>query len=497
MRPARWIGLLMASSVVLASTFVSADAGTRPEAGTPVAARGTPPPPAPDAGYNVVTILTDDMNDVSCQDTAKYFPRSGGQLLQGTCYENARVASPVCCPSRAAYLTGQLPHNNRVRTIEDGMKLTVQDTVQYRLREAGISTYGVGKWLNGVSFKELADPGYDTGFSAHDFWKPRRYRDYDVVGEDGEVGPLRPMVHTTLHTGDLLDGFVEESLERGDRFYAYGSFMAPHSQHVTRRSSDELPEATLANRHRPVPPFDYRPEIDTSDKLPVFQQSHRGREYYERVNAARVRALYDVDQQIDRLFTTLREHDALDDTVVFVTSDNGYQLGQNNWEYKGTPYAGSLDVPLLAYYPDSISSPPVVRSPVNLLDLAPTLYDLFEVTPTTLLDGVSLLAGHEREAEYYEITNLGTGDETGRGGLMPSWAEIVSNGRAYIQFYSRRGRLLREEFYADPGYQRNLLHRSHAGEAPSKATLNHYRALLTRARTCAGTTAAGAPNPCP
>ena len=439
--------------------------------------------------------MTDDMNDVSCRDTTKYFPRSGAQLLKGTCYENARVASPVCCPSRAAYLTGQLPHNNRVRTIEDGMKLTVADTVQYRLRQSGISTYGVGKWLNGVSMKQLADPAYDTGFTEHDFWKPRRYRDYDVIGDDGEIGPPKPMVHTTVYTGNLLNGFVEDSLERGDRFYAYGAFMAPHNQHLTRRSDEELPQATRANRHKPVPRFRYRPEADTTDKLPVFQRSHRGRKYYERVNAARVRAHYDVDQQVSRLFRTLKKHDALDDTVVFVTSDNGYQLGQNNWEYKGAPYAGSLDVPLLAYYPDSIDSPAVVRSPVNLLDLAPTVFDLTGVTPATRLDGYSLLGGHKRTAQFYEITNLGSGDETGEGGAIPSWAEYIRGGKALIQFYSRQGKVLREEFYADPGYQHNLLHPGYAGKAPGKRELQRFRALLVRARTCAGTT--GVPNPCP
>ena len=238
-RRPRWIGLPI-TSVVLASLFVSAEADSPRQTDALVTVRSTSPvapavvaPPAT-GGYNVVTIMTDDMNDVSCKDTTKYFPRSGAQLLQGTCYENARVASPVCCPSRAAYLTGQLPHNNRVRTIEDGRKLTAADTVQYRLRQAGVSTYGVGKWLNGVPMKQMADPAYDTGFSDDDFWKPRRYRDYDVIGEDGEIGPPRPMVHTTVYTGTLLNGFVEDSLARGDRFYAYGAFMAPHTQHVTR-----------------------------------------------------------------------------------------------------------------------------------------------------------------------------------------------------------------------------------------------------------------------
>lgn len=502
MRLARRVGVAL-TSLLLAPALVSCDAAPDAEPDVTVALRTTEPASpsrtaTPVSGsYNVVTIMTDDMNDVSCKDTKKYLPRSAPRLLTGTCYENARVASPVCCPSRAAYLTGQLPHNNRVRTIEDGKKLTAADTVQYRLRESGISTYGVGKWLNGVSMKQLAQPAYDTGFAEHDFWKPRRYRDYDVIGDDGEIGPPRPMVHTTVRTGNLLNDFVEDSLERGDRFYAYGAFMAPHTQHVTRRSANDLPEATRPNRNKAVPRFQYRPEADTSDKLPVFQRSDRGRYYYERINAARVRAFYDVDQQVARLFKVLRKHGALDDTVVFVTSDNGYQLGQNNWEFKGAPYAASLDVPLLAYYPPSIDSPSIVRSPVNLLDLAPTVYDLAGVAPSAVLDGHSLLSGHQRRAQYYEITNLGTGDEIGRGGAIPSWAEYIEGGRAFIQFYSLQGEVVREEFYADPGYQHNLLHRSYAARAPSKATLARFRALLTQARSCAGTVGTGAPNPCP
>jgi arylsulfatase A-like enzyme len=447
---------------------------------------------------NVITVIVDDMDDFSCQDTALYLPKSSKYLKdQGTCYENARVASPVCCPSRAAYMTGEFPHNDQVRTLYDGDKIAIKDTLQYAFRGAGLTTYGVGKWLGGVSMEELADPAYDSGFSQENLWLPLRYTEYPIINDKGEVVTPEHQPHTTTYTGNHLNTFVTDMLEQGKQFYAYGAFIAPHTQHNTPTEKGLFPEPTAANRDKPVPPFVYDPEPNTKDKLPIFQLPSRGQNYYERLQTARVRSEYDVDDQVAKLFEILEEHDAADNTAVVFTSDNGYELGRNNWQFKGTPYAASLDVPLLVYLPGTFAASAVDNRPVNLIDIAPTFYKLLGVKPNHQLDGHSLLSDYRRKSEYYELDSAYRGDAGENVGAVPSWSEYVEKDKSYIQYYDKNGTVIAEEFYADPGDKRNLLYPAFADEAPDSRVLERFRNALAAARSCVGTIETNAANPCP
>src|SRR5262249_29533045 len=62
---------------------------------------------------NVIVIDTDDMNQSDI-----WIMRNTLALLgaRGTTFNNSYVSYPLCCPSRATFLTGQYSHNNGVIT---------------------------------------------------------------------------------------------------------------------------------------------------------------------------------------------------------------------------------------------------------------------------------------------------------------------------------------------------------------------------------------------
>jgi arylsulfatase A-like enzyme len=472
---------------------------------TPLLLRAPSPAGAPDdlptGATNAIVIVVDDMDDFSCADADLYLPRSSKWLSdQGRCFEDATTASPVCCPARAMLMTGQLPHNNGVRRQNEADQLVGADTVQHDLGEAGVATYGTGKFLNGLDPATLTSGEFDSGFAESDFWNHYDYLHYDLIDVEGHRYTPPEQIHTTVRTGSNLREFVAEQADEDSSFFAYGAFLAPHDQ--TGHGKGKLPEPTAANAGREVPPFDFRPEKDTRDKLLPFHGLDHELPYYRAKEATRVRALYDVDDQVAALFEQLEAEEILDSTAVIFTSDNGYALGENGWEGKAVPYPASVDVPLLAYLPPGIGDPGVDNRPVDLVDIAPTVYDVFDVMPGHLVDGHSLVGDHVRtRGRVLEFANERSAlvlRESGHSPFrVPTWAMLRVGNRALVQYY-RYGRVMAREYYEDARMEDNLLWSGLTEE--QKPTWRQIRGMvraLKLMRTCAGTEAEGSPNPCP
>ena len=465
--------------------------------------RSAAPPLEMTTPLNVIVFLADDMDDFSCAETAQFLLESSPWLRdQGRCYENATVSSPVCCPSRAVLQTGQLNHNNGVNTQKQARRMRVRTSLQRILTRAGLTTYGTGKFYNGVKAWEYESGDRPSGFTSSDFWQRTNYYGYKLWSDE-EQAPVTPPddVHTTVRTGDFTVSFLDSVLDDPGNFYAYAGFKAPHTQNLAGSGELRFPVPTPANADRPVPKLHWNPEKDTSDKLGIFGQLEGGHGYFQRFQEARVRAFYDVDHQMARVLTLLEDAGRLDDTLVVFTSDNGFQLGSNGWEGKSVPYADSLEVPLLIRYPEAFEPGSIDRRQVGLIDIAPTVYDLLGIKAPHVLDGHSLLGDHVRRGSYHEFTNEKSKlveEESGEDAThVPSWATYRVGRRAYIEYYDKQGNVLQREFYADRDQHANLLAPQYADRRPSAAVLARFKRLLDAARTCAGTVESGADNPCP
>lgn len=139
--------------------------------------------------------------------------------------------------------------------------------------------------------------------------------------------------------------------------------------------------------HRSMESIDLHP-----DQLPVFETWLEGItdiQYVEALYDASIRYL---DDQLRSLAEELMERGLWEDSLVIFTADHGESLTEHGiyFDHLGL-YEPSVRIPLLIRAPGWTSRR--IASPVNLVDLLPTILDLVGLPTSPAFEGISLL-GH-------------------------------------------------------------------------------------------------------
>jgi arylsulfatase A-like enzyme len=80
-----------------------------------------------------------------------------------------------------------------------------------------------------------------------------------------------------------------------------------------------------------------------------------------------------VDAQVGRILDQLEANGLDENTVVVFTSDHGYHMGEHGHWQKQTLFENSTRVPLIISAPNLDKKGEISDSPVELIDLYPTL----------------------------------------------------------------------------------------------------------------------------
>ena len=83
-----------------------------------------------------------------------------------------------------------------------------------------------------------------------------------------------------------------------------------------------------------------------------------------------------VDACIGVVVDALKSTDFWENTILIVTSDHGYHLGQKEFLFKGALWEESMRIPLLVRVPESSGESVHIDAPVSLIDIYPTLVEL-------------------------------------------------------------------------------------------------------------------------
>ena len=400
---------------------------------------------------NVVMIVIDDLNDyvtgMGGHPQAKT-PHLAKLAAEGVSFSQAYSNNPVCAPSRGSFFTGLYPHTSKLihfgKWFENEVLINSKTIPEY-FRENGYRTMGTGKLLHHYRPHVWEEFGHRANYgpSACDGQEfvahpsvPEPFRSIGWV--DGSFGPLsdvptvgectgwydrprwnvnRKLRYLSEEDRDPLpdercaDWAVERirAMAEGgqDRPFLLGvGFLRPHTPlYAPKRFFDMFPRQSIK-----LPVIKAHDAADTH-YLDVFGPEKKGpmhfrclKESYPTLEEglrayiqAYLACVAFVDEQVGKVVDAVDRCGLRDNTIVLVTSDHGYHMGEKDYLFKNSLWEESGRVPLIIRAPGAAQAGAVVEHPVSLIDIYPTLVDLCGLKGDTRkndegarLDGYSL-----------------------------------------------------------------------------------------------------------
>jgi N-acetylglucosamine-6-sulfatase len=364
---------------------------------------------------NIVFILVDDLRFDELGCTGHPFaqtPAADRIAREGVNFRNAFATTPLCSPSRAAFLTGTYVHRNG---ITDN---TARDAQSHRLvtwprllHDAGYRTAFLGKWHMGND--DSPRPGFDRWVS---FRGQGECLDPEL-NVDGRLTPSRGYVT------DILSGHAVDFLERqsSQPFCLYLAHKAIHPNVQQRNdgsvdvlAADDPKNFIRAERHRnlyagQIPPRRGNYLVPPRGK-PALEQPPAGVSTLGKATAtsdeailARMRMMKAVDESTGAILATLEAKKLLDDTMVIFSSDHGYFYGEHCLgPERRLAYEEAIRIPLLVRYPRRFRPNSEVQSMVLSVDAGATALAAAGVPTPRPFDGRPLWSKQRRDAVLIE-----------------------------------------------------------------------------------------------
>ncbi len=340
---------------------------------------------------NIIFILVDDLrhDELGFMGSEVPTPAIDELAKKGVVLENAFVTTSLCSPSRASLLTGMAMRNHGV--IDNNVPLSDALTIfPERLKDAGYETAFIGKWHMGVK----ADPrrGFDhwVSFAGQGSYNPR-----DLLGRPAVFNINGKSVPQNGYITDELTTYATQWLndQRWNRpFFLYISHKGVHAPFTPAKRHKGTVEPSAVDTTK------YRKGDEPGTPMWVTNQrnSWHGVEfaYHDNLGLAEFRRDYRetlraVDDSVALLRAHLEQIGASKNTIIILSSDNGFLLGEHGLTDKRNAYEASMRVPMIAWGPSYLRAGIRESGLVANIDVAPTIIDLAGAVPLEQIDGIS------------------------------------------------------------------------------------------------------------
>ncbi len=360
-----------------------------------------------------IVIMVDDLGAIDNRILDRLPNIKALFLKQGLQFDKTYSETPLCCPGRASFLTGQHTAHHGV-VVNDARLLDPSHTIATALHDDGYYTMMAGKYLNGAPL--LADhmpPGWDHVAMLND-WSTSQSSDWWVDDLPAVAGYFDRYIDQTA-TAWLAQAPADKPLFM---------WIAPHAPHKSASSTKDW-EPDIESQYMGDPRCagikPWRPPNYAVPNLPAG---------YPLDDICR--SMLTVDDMVGHL----RDAAAAEgrNPVWVLMSDNGMAWGADGYLLKNVPQADGLP-----YY---MTGPGIDHGKTDALisniDIGPTLADLAGTTMPKA-DGksfVKALDGHS-SARKALLEDHPVGGPTGEGDVAsgpwwgvrtPRWHLVVWNG---------------------------------------------------------------------
>lgn len=400
--------------------------------------------------YNVLFIAVDDLNtDLGCYGSSVVkSPHIDALAKNVVLFNRAYSQYPHCSPSRASLLTGYKPDVTKVYNGDPDFRKTVPDvvTLPQLFKNNGYETVRLGKIFHYGVPNQIGTNGADDAASWSHVINPKG-RDVSEKSKVIKLTPDRQMGSAlAYHEADGKDGEQTDGImateairmlgrlkEQDKPFFLAVGFFRPHTPYVAPKKYFDL----YTEEDIIIPAFDL--EDVPSDAL-FTKPANWGLSQDKLVAAKRgyYATVSFIDAQVGRVVDALKELGLADNTIIVLWSDHGYNLGEHGQWMKQSLFEKAVRVPLLFACPGN--PPHIVDTPVELLDIYPTLAELAGLQPTQKLDGKSLVPllknntiTDEKAAAFSQTKR---GDRMGRSVRTKRWRYTEwDEGRSGVELY--------------------------------------------------------------
>ncbi len=364
---------------------------------------------------NILWIMMDDgrADAVGCYGKNwAQTPNMDRIASQGVRFETAIVQNPVCVPSRKSMKSGHYPHTFGITAM--GKPASVPPTYMKKAepnvpnllnlwKEVGINPVNVGKrhayqkdWINkgdrGALIDFFGNPRGAEGKKKFEKSK-NKYEPVNIKTHRWMIGgivPYAPEDTQTWRLGDLALETLKELAAKDEPFFLRVSFHAPHvpcrvpREYFIDPGAIALPVPT-EEELKSKPRFErenlhiYAGGLDlTKEQIGICRGT-----YYGMVSL--------VDAQVGRLVECLNKDGLINNTIIAINSDQGFQLGEHGLWKKRVFYEQNVCVPFIMSCPGLLPSGKVIEEPVEMIDFVPTLMELSGIDVPGSIRGRNLM----------------------------------------------------------------------------------------------------------
>lgn len=383
---------------------------------------------AKQARPNIIYIMADDLTTQAISSyegiykTIAPTPNIDKLANQGMLFQNTLCTNAICGPSRASILTGNYSNINGYYKNESGGKFNDSLwTFPQEFQKNGYQTSLFGKWHLGSEPK-----GFDV-FKYHNsanqqgmYWNPL----YNINGKDKKIKGYA----TNITTNFALD-WLKSNRQKDQPFLMVLQYKAPHRPWEPDKKYDtlwddiEMPypktfndnykgreltagdtEMTMDYLSRRDMKLDRPNGLKGKEKVawdfygakpneivaPKGMSYEEGRKWrYQTFIKDYLACVKSVDDNIGRVLNYLDENGLADNTIVIITSDQGFYLGDHGFFDKRFIYEESIKMPFIIRYPKMIKTKSINSDIVSNIDFAPTLLDLAGIRTNQNMQGQS------------------------------------------------------------------------------------------------------------